>query len=472
MSLITLTRAKKYTNDRLKESGVKKYTVSFSGSTSAGTRADDAVGMVAGVAVDDAVVDNDFDGVSFFNRPICCGHHDEDGKFYVNAYRGEPGFAWDGSNGDVFYEETPFYWKGDLITTVSVTGTPCEGYELSPRFPNGIDKQYSPVFWMSMVGGVAASRSGYLPVYTSIDTGMSNARTYNATKGHIETIAVRMSDYILQLVEFATKDVQNVMMGVANLRSDTDTAVIAEIAVNRIVLTNAVAAYYVVGQTIVIGTTQNDSNVAAERSITSIEAYDVNNMSVYFDGNAVDIAVGNFVSSRVWKNGATNIVVASSGSPVSNTDGKHPCIWRGKVDPWGEGFSDICDVLIKRMGTGTAEDPYVYTPYYLSDPRKYAAGAITADFVGLSYKMATVDGYAKALGYDARYKWARLTDDVGASSTTYLAAYYYYPRYDISAVCVGGYFSLGRYCSPAFFYCDPAPSISHFNRLSRLFVTP
>lgn len=475
MDVVTLGAAAQYTDLRvfnINKQLIKKYTVNFSGSSSVGVRADDAVGMTANVAVDNQIVVNDFDKISFFNRPICCGYHDANGKFHVNAYRGEPGFAWDGSNGELYYEETPYYWKGNLITTVSVTATPFEGYELSPRFKNGVDKEYSPVFWLSMVDGVAASRSGTVPTYGTLNEHMTSAKTYNAN-AHTETMAARMSDYILQVVEFATKDLQTVMMGACNLRynGEFDTATVAEDGVNRIILTNAVADKFVTGQSIVIGATRNGYDIADRVSITSIEVYDADNKAVYFDGPAKDISVGNYISSRAWNNGATDIVVASSGSPVSNTSGMYPCIWRGKVDPWGNGFSAICDILIERTGEGTGESPYIYTPCYLSDPLKYNAGSITSDYVKLSYTIPGVDGYAKTLGYDARYKLARITDAVGASSTTYLAAYYYYPRYAVSAVFVGGCWSNGRNCSPVFFHCYFSPSDSAFYRLARLFVT-
>jgi hypothetical protein len=463
----------RYTDQRVlsvDNRAIKKYTVNFSGSNPAGTRADDAVGMVAGVAVGSGAAVNNFDAVSFFNRPICCGNFDANGVMHINAYRGEPGFAWDGSNGELWHEETPFYWKGDLLTTVSVTGTPCEGYELSPRFPNGTDKQYSPVYWMASVNNVATSRSGVFPTYNSLNGHMTAARTYNATKAHTETMAARMSDYILQLVEFATKDVQNIMMGACNLSyTASHVATVAENGVNRIIIANAYADTYVVGQTIAIGASAGDGAVCENRVITTIAVYDANNKAISFDGAAVNIALGKVISSRAWKNGATDIITASSGSPVSNTSGKYPCIWRGKVDPWADAFSAICDILIQQTGSGTTGDPYVYTPYYLKDPRKYNAGTITADYVKLGYTIPGADGYAETLGYDARYKLARLTDAIGASSTTYLAAYYYYPRYAVCVAFVGGGWISGRYCSPVYFYCNNAPSYSNINRLARHF---
>ena len=462
----------------LEVSKIKRYGVKFTGSNPVGERLYDAVGMVANVAVDDEIVQNDFDKVSFYNRPMCNVYFDATGKPQVMAYRGEPGFDFDGAifpprvdKADVYYECAPCAWNGSFDESV-VTGTPTEGFELFPCFPDWNTKIYLPTFWMSVVDNKPTSRSGTLPGYFSINTAFSTAQAWN-TNAHGETILAHMYEYILQVIEFATRDVQTVMTGAMSLRynSAADIAVIAELGTNRIVLENASADQYVVGQTIVIGMTSNATNVATERSITTIETYDANSKAIIFDGDPVNIEIGNFISSRVWKNGATNIVVASSGSPISNTSGKYPCIWRGKADPWANGYSGIGDLLAKRNGLGTPEDPYTYKPYYLPDPRLYSNGAITDDYVELNYNMSQVDGYALTLGQDARYKSIGLTTAIGAGSTTYFSDYYHYPRYDVSAVFVGGNFGTGRYCGPLSFNCFHSPSLVLIYRLARLFVS-
>lgn len=461
-------------NNKIKElvRGLRlsRYGVVFSGSNPQGTRVEDAVGMVANVAVDDQIVVNDFDSVPFFNRRICCGTHDVNGNFIVNAYRDEPGFAWDGTNGEVYYEETPFYWAGDMNNYVSVSAVPLDGYTLSPRFKNGTDKEYSPVFWAATVAGKPTSRAGVFADYGSVNSHMASAKLYHA-RAHTETMAARMSDYILQLVEFATKDVQNIMMGAANMAYDAAAkAIIAETGVNRIVINNASAQKFVIGQTISIGTSRDTDAAAKNRVITNIAAYDAGNMAITFDGAPVNIAINNAVASRPWKNGATNIIKASSGSIVSNSDGRYPCIWRGKVSPWAETYSAICDMLVKKEG---AAAPFSYIPYYLPDPNEYAAGALTADYIRLNYETAKENGYAKTLGIDPEYPHVRLPDAVGASSTTYLSAYFYITNdsVEIRAVIVGGYLYLGRVCSPVIFLCYSAPSDSHWTRASRLFVS-
>ena len=456
----------------------KVYGVKFTGSNAAGIRTHDAVGMVANVGVDDQLVQNDFDNVSFYKRPRCLVYHDQSGNVRVMAYEGEPGFSLQGAifapyteKAQVFYEQAPFYWNGDLDWP-QVTATPLEGFELAPMFKNPTDKVYLPSYWLGLDNGKACSLSGVHPEYNSINGSMATARTYH-TRAHLETMDARMSEYVLQLVEFATRDVQNVMTGaMSNRYNADDISILAEESTNRIVMANASADQYVVGQTICIGTTKNGSNIAARVVITSIDVYDASNKAITFDGSPLNIPVGAFTSSRAWRNGATDIVKASSGSPVSNSNGRYPCIWRSKVDPWAMAYSGISDVLIQRIGTGTPEDPYIYNAYKLKDPTLYNNGVIDDNWVKVDYNLSPSDGYVTQMGKDPKNPSVRMPIAVGGASTTYYASYYYFGRYAVSAVFVGGFWLSGRDCSPVCFDLGHAPSTSSIYRLARLFVSP
>ena len=152
-------------------------------------------------------------------------------------------------------------------------------------------------------------------------------------------------------VEFATRNLQAVMNGASGMPYvATDTATVAESGANRIIVANAVAAKYVIGQTILIGTSLGSSNVANNRIVTAIEDYDAQNKAIVFDGGPVNVAIGNIVCTSAWINGSCNSVLTSSGSPVSNSDGKHNCVYRGKETPYGNTFEFISDVLFKREG--------------------------------------------------------------------------------------------------------------------------
>ncbi len=463
--------------------GIKRYGVRFGGSGNTGDgveRLYDAVGFVAGVGTDTAAPLNDFDHVFPWNaRRRCCGEWDENGNFVVNAYCGEPGYAEDGSNGEVWVEHSLFYFKhecaDDGTEIVVISPTKLEGYAPAPIFQRRGNydapdqKAYTAAFPMATVDGKGTSRAGVFSGVYSLNTGMATARTlgerYTTT-----TMAEQYTECLYMWVEFATRHMQSVMSGATNMPySASDTATIAETGTNRVIVLSSVASKFTIGQTIGIGSALGSADVANDRIVTAIEAYDDKNTEIRFDGEAVNIAVGDIVFTLAWKNGACNSVIASSGSPVSNTDGKHNCVYRGKEMPYGNAYEWISDVLFKREGEGTDDSPYVYHLYYLPDPTKYANGAITEDYVKINYNASAENGYVKAIGVDTRFPWVRMPSAIGAASNTYYSDSYYYPRAALCAALVGGNWTCGSSAGPCSWYCSYEPSrliISCRGRLS------
>ena len=448
---------------KIDNSKIKKYGVKFSGSNPKGIRTFDAVGMVANVGVDEQIVVNDFDNVSFFDRPVCCGTFNESGEFLVNAYEGEPGFARDGSNGDVYYECTPFYWNGSFEEPV-VSASKFEGSMLAPMFNNADDKVYLPCYWASLTSdGKYRSISGVYPNWSSLNGHMEKCRKTNAN-AHTETIKAHMSEYVLQLVEFATKDLQSVMMGNCNCVYENANYVtsLATTSQTYVIMAKDKAIRYVVGQTII-----PSGSWSSTRTITKIVEHDSSNSAIHFEGQEpLSVEAGVKISAIFCRTGLTDNVKASSGSNVSNTDGKHQCKWRGKEAPWADGFSGLCDILRQ------IEDDGKHYPYLLLDPKKYNNGTLTSDYVKLGYTVPAEGGYAKLLGVNKHYPYAAITTEIGASSVTYLSAYYWNNTNNLTCAYVGGYWYSGRVCSPVCSHLGISPSFSNARGLARLLVTP
>ena len=460
-------------------SSVTQYGVRFEGAANSGdtvTRLYDAQGLVAGVGTDTQTAVNDFDHIYPWGaRRRCCGTFDETGNFVVNAYEGEAGYATDGTGGEVWVEHSLFYYKhiydGDA-EEILISAFPIGGFLPAPIFvlPDGTvsQKAYTAAYPMATVDGKATSRSGVFSDICSLNSAMTTARTlgknYTAT-----TTAEWYTDCLYMWVEFATRDLQSVMAGASSLPYDnTNTATVAETNVNRMIVANAVADAFVVGQTIGIGTSLGGTQIASNRVVTAIDVYDADNKAISFDGSPVNIAVGNIVWSSVYINGTCDHVLSSSGSPVSNTSGKYNCIYRGKETPYGNAFEWISDILLKREGGGTIEDPYIYDIYYLPDPAKYANGVITDDYIKLNYQLPADDGYIKKLGFDSRYPHLRLPAQLGGSSSAYYTDYYYPPANDICAAHVGGFVSYGKNDGPCYWYCHYQPTLISNSRRARL----
>lgn len=443
----------------------KIYGVTFAGGLNPGTRTGAARGLVANAGTDTLTVQNDFDHIyPWCARRRCCGFFDENGQFVVNAYEGEPGYATDGTNGEVWVETPLFFYKhiyddtsDPIIEEIAISAAPAEGFSPSPMHV-GADgslrqKAYTAAYPMGLENGLPTSRSGVYTPPLSLNAAMEAARKRGANYT-TTTAAEQYTKCLLMWVEFATRDVQSVMKGCVSLSYNGNCkAVMAQEAANRIVIASSYAAEFVVGQGIGIGVSISNTNVASGRTVTAIEPYDESNSAITFDGAPVDIAVGNIVTSAPWKTGSCDGVLASSGSPVSNTSGKYTCVYRGEETPYGSAFEWICDMLAKREGSGTEAEPYSYEAYYLPDAAKYSNGEITEDYVRINYQLPTIGGHIKKLGYDARYPWVRLPAEVGATPSTYYADYYNYPFSALCAVGVGGAWYSGAGCGPSNWYC-------------------
>jgi hypothetical protein len=464
----------------LEGASVARYGVKFGGSANSGAtvqRLYNAFGLTANVGTDTETATNDFDNIyPWSGRKRCCGYWDENGSFVVNAYEGEPGYTTDGSNGEVWVETPLFYYKhtygDDGSEEIVITSHPIGGFEPSPIHINAdgslSQKAYTAAYPMAVVDNKPTSRSGVYTPIMSLNSGMTNARLMGE-KYTTTTTAEQYVKCLLMWVEFATRDIQTKMKGCSYLSYSKDhTATVAEEAANRIIISKNYASSYVVGQGIAIGTALGSTNVANNRTVTAIADYDDTNTAISFDGDPVNIAVGNIVFAIAWKTGSCDNVLTSSGSPVSNTSGKYTCIYRGEETPFGNAFEWINDVLFKREGSGTTEDPYSYDIYFLKDPTQYSNGTITNNYTKLNFKLPTADGYVKKLGFDSRFPWLRIPCEAGASSSTYYADYYYRPAYAVTAANVGGYWNSGSDCGPCYWYCNNAPSNTNVNRRARL----
>ena len=420
--------------NRPKEWGVR-FPLYTAGSNPKGERLGDAIGLVANVGTDTVDAYNDFDYLMPWKSRRVNGHWD--GKdFVVTAVEGEPNFAVDGSNGNVYAERHLFYYKyvfTDTYYEIWISDQHLDGYEIPERFINldgsvmdtyyypcykiGKDASGNPVSWSGLNTMLSLSYQGY----------KSLLRTKLGTNYHTETTKDRQINELLFYVEFATRNSQDIMYGAATMRYDgaSDLATVAISNGNKFVCANSIASNYVVGQTIAIGTTKSGSDVANNRRITAIETYDASNKAIIFDGAIVNVAVGNFISSRCWFSGSTDSVLSPSGSPVSNTDGKHQMRYRYIEDLWGNQWSIMADVLINDCQT-----------YVCKDPTKFA-DSITSDYEQIGYVNCSSEGWTKELGWDAEHPYVRLPIVVGGSSNLYFCDYYW-KNTGLRVVCVGG----------------------------------
>ena len=112
-------------------------------------------------------------------------------------------------------------------------------------------------------------------------------------------------------------------------------------------------------------------------------------------------------NSAAINTGATDTVATPTGSPISNTDGKHACKYRGIENPWGN-ISKFCDGI-----SFSGSSVYVCT-----EPTAYSTGKTTGLYEYYGTR-ASSDGFVKTVAPLAEGSLIQYVTTVGGDETTY-----------------------------------------------------
>lgn len=373
------------------------------------TRTDAAVGMIAEVGVDGQLVRNDFDRAPIFGEieDVIDEYGNEFTripKFYIRKLSGKdfylvqvsktryPGFYlpwvfWDFENS----KELPYYDHAKYNASLSDDGLRLESKP--NRHP--------------LVSKNIVQFREYAQANNDEVTGASGYQQLDIHARDILSTLFR--------VEFATLDSQSIMKGFTNGQySESHLATVAELATNRIIVANSTADAFLVGQPISIGTSRGGNQIFYGRDIVSIDVHDADNKAIVFDGDPVDIEVGNIVYNTGWKSGFSKDILASSGSIGSNTDGKHPCMYRGIENPWGNVWLFVDGVNFNDNQAWVAKNA-----------NDYASNVFAFPYEELGYINSAENGYPTEMGFDSHLPFAEFPVTLGGGSTTYYADYYY-----------------------------------------------
>jgi hypothetical protein len=387
-----------------------------------------ATGLVAAAGIDDGTVTNSFDAIPIFARQRVTG---ADGNTFVKVNKYYIKEEW------VSYDGTNYHYLWMCQTKLS-------GYRTPLSFTNEDgsenDCYFIGAYEASLFGSTLKSVSGAVP---KVSYSRANFRTAARLNDGLGTASKYQIDdpaewtdlvQIPLMIEFATKNMQSVMVGfTTGSYTATHLPLVAEAAVNRVILTNAQAALYRVGQMIDIGTSQGGRQVAQDRQIVSItvDTPEAGQSEIIFDGAAITTTLTQMVYNVAYKTGQCDAVVASSGSKTAN-DGKYSCIWRGMENPYGNTFKNVDGVKISNNQTWICLFPSLY------NDTASVAGDYESPFVKLSYVNINANGYCVELGYDTLYPFAKFpTSITGGSSVLFFSDYYYQNTGD-RTVFVGG----------------------------------
>lgn len=419
--------------------GATFYGVEFTGSPSAGTRTGAAADFVFTPGTDTSAGQNDFDGVyPWAGMRRCCCTLNADGTVTVNAYKGQPGYIEDGTNGEVLVEVPLFYVSGMLDVNPRVSAVPMPGFRAPKKFQNadGSLKQkcYLPAFPGSIgADGKLHSIAGVVSTGSkTISQFLAAARLWGETYSIGTSADFEVLAYLM-IVVYGTRNVQAKMRGVTNLYVTGIAVTGARTDEAAVTVAKGVLE---VGNVISIGTGSENASVASQRIVTAIEAIDGDtaNVKASFSGDAVTTTTDHKVWRIMQSTGTANSVISTCGSPVSNSDGNHSFVFYGVENPlYGNQWRFECDwKLINGV------------PYYCDDPTKYQWSSAD-DYTKLDGLVLPGDGWAKNLQADERFPWLQIAKEVGGSSGAYLADYFHINKSGSRIVLRGADSSRGAY---------------------------
>ena len=352
-----------------------------------------------------------------------------DGTAKVTAIEGDGRFERDGSNGDVWVlTHTYFTRTDDLASTVEVwLSTAQYGDGLAPqpgaKLPDGSVRPF--MLYAKYAGckgsdGLMHSYSGY-PLWnrsTSHDT--LATQTKSATTGYSGKSCA--DDWYVRTMfrlKYATKNSQSVFAGCTGYWSGYAPA-LTETGANRIVLTTAQAANFVVGSSVMLGTAGGtgasvDRSAATAydkfdaRRITAIEAVDDATSALVIEGDAFDTLATDWVQTAPWHSGACD-GIQGDGSPSSCTSGKEPFVLQG-VECMVGACEVLHDVILRDTGDG-------WSVLTLADTQTSSINSASAyEDTGLDLPADSSDSWKYPL-YDVEAGGMLVPQGTGASQST------------------------------------------------------
>ena len=422
--------------------------------SSAWERIEDSVGLVAKATKNGEEVQNDFDNRYPWSEIISYNYNVEEKK--INAYYGDPTFKFDGSNGEVLTRIPEFYWKREIIDGyeyIYISDYAIAGFNKSEEFSVGrydacIDED-----------GKLHSYSGYSP-----STNKNITQHRDAAKLLSDEFC--MIDYryfmlqLLYLVEYANYNSQSQLgNGIVSMRyTASDKAIIAGETTNTIVI--ATNDYFKVGQQIAIGTTVDGVSICKDRTITEIAEYSkdtTEGTAITFDGEPVNIAIGNIIHACAQKEGGCDSLGMKSGCLAN--DSQHAVIYRGIENIFGNVFNWIDGLNIQE-----------YQAYICRNPEEYTSDKFDGSYIKLGYMNCQErDMYIKKLGFDEKNPDIALPIEIGggAGSSSGMCDFYYSSEGNRVAR-VGGSFSIGAFAGLWFWYWAYSSTYSSLSCGARL----
>jgi hypothetical protein len=322
--------------------------------------------------------------------------------------------------------------------------------------------------------------------YPLVNTSMTAYRSKCASKGsrwHLYDKRWQHALWMLMVIEAGSMNLRSSYgEGVNATPYGTTSAyqvTVAQTAQASVIMATATANLFKAGMMVQVGTDYSNGNVAANRKVISVEAYDETSSRVNLSGDAFDSAVGNFCVARCQPVTSEMLDIFEGGSgfyrPAGYSNAQCNVCYRGFWDLWGNAWNWLDGVLKQDGRFYVCFDPAKYGNADDSIASKYPA--VADGWVDIGYIRNIPNGYQKTRKtYSDGLHEITLPETTGGSSTAWICAYLYYfgdgyqEGSGIFTVLCGGSWLSGAYVSILCENGRSRPSITDFSFASSLIL--
>ena len=322
----------------------------------------DNAGLVCVPSTDTTIGQDDYSDIPLFQWVRCTYKRYDDGFAYPTSVEGDGNYSEEG-NVDCGSLMRTFYYKeidNDDYTEVIISDSPNHALGLKPwEQAVRADGTVMPYFinsrYHSIVGtdGKLYSNRGRISRDQCHNNMITNYQKKGAGYWGAGSDRYTLAQ-IMMFIKYGTKSIQKVMAGVTNHNVQVKASIQSEEASTYFPVTNSQASSILVGTRFSVGygTFNSSGTINVDRENGTIHAYaddvvvinkvpmdDGVNTAIYLDCtafNTMPITDSNghtsdiyLTSMHAWSGDTDSVIGHHDGSPVSNTDSKHPCRIQG-----------------------------------------------------------------------------------------------------------------------------------------------
>lgn len=311
------------------------------------------------------------------------------------------------------------------------------------------------------------SKTNTIPL---VSKNINEFRTYARNNNTSENTGYQLIDIhavdvlqVLFYIEFGTLNSQSVMMGFSNGQYNASYT-IKSVNDNNITLVSGIGTGYKVGQLIDVASSLGGRNVVTNLKITAINGDTLTVEDTIGTQRKANITVGNIVYNVAHLNGNADTIKASSGSIISNTNGKYTMSYRGIENLYG-GVWQVVD--------GVNVDNDTSSIYVAKDASQYQSDLITQPYVKIGYSKLNTEGHVTKMGFDSNNPFIQFPTAVGGNSNSKYGDYYYMNTTAGNRIVMfGGAWSSNVNVGISYFYLGNNSAAAGQHAGTRLLKTP